>query len=192
MRKGLRKYGERTLIGVFNVNREKNREAAKFSNQSRKRGRAETQNQYGLFRASVLPCFRDEIALKIFALLRVLRGSKSVWDAAPSAVACVKAHFAAVRGGVGCGEPADRFHDRGDLSVVGANAALECGQLGGQGLVVHHELAQADEGTDHVDAHFHCGGAVEDISGLDCAVFGKGEREMLYILTSVQGRILRP
>jgi hypothetical protein len=52
--------------------------------------------------------------------------------------------------------------------LIDFDQALEDSFVGG------HLFAQADEGTDQVDAHFDGLGAAEDVGGHEDAVFGEG------------------
>jgi hypothetical protein len=49
-----------------------------------------------------------------------------------------------------------------------------------------------DEGTHDMDAHFDSGLTVENVGGLDGAVLREGVGQIFYVLTALQGRILRP
>lgn len=101
--------------------------------------------------------------------------------------------FAPVGGRVGSGELANGGNNGGELFVVRADAGIEFGELGGDGLVVYDELAEADEGADYVNAHVGGGLTIEDVGRLDGTMFCEGIGEKTWIPVFLgTGRILRP
>ena len=76
--------------------------------------------------------------------------------------------------GDGAGQVAERDDDVADVLIVAGEAFFEFFQLVGQFAVGGEQLAEADKGADHEDAHLHGPGRVEDIGGHDRAVLGEG------------------
>src|SRR6185295_18325980 len=109
-----------------------------------------------------------------------------------SAVTRVKTDFSTMTRPIGSSELSDGFDDSRELVVVTSHPRVEFGEFGGECLVIDHQLAQMNEGPDNLDARLGGGFAIENVGGLNRAVFREGEGEIFYVLTALQGRTLRP
>ena len=75
-------------------------------------------------------------------------------------------------------ELADGFEDGLNLLVVRSHTVFELGELVGQLLVSREDSSETDKGTYDKDAHLFGTRAVENISGHDRAMLGKGIRKV--------------
>ena len=64
-----------------------------------------------------------------------------------------------------------------------ADAGVEFGEFGAEGLVIGHQGAELDKGADDGDAHLDGAITAEDVTQLDGSVFGEGKRKILDVLS---------
>ena len=86
----------------------------------------------------------------------------------------------------------DGFYKGRQLPVVGADTCVEFRWFRGQRVMIDEHSPQAHEGADEDNSHRDCVITLKYVRGLDRAIFREGQRPELGVLSTLQGRSLRP